>query len=207
MSKDKAGFSLVEIMVVITMIMIMLAIALPQAFQAVKGARLHSDASGLTGQLSIIRLRATSQFSPFRIVIQPGTTPPSYYGEQLCAGNTTNPGCAVSLPPCTQPYNSFSPIQYSTLVGTQFLSTGVSFLTTNPFPANPGGITTTVGSTAFMFNTRGMPVKCDGSPLANGGAAIYLQNQDGLTDGVVVTVGGQVNVYQWNPTGNNWLQR
>jgi hypothetical protein len=50
-----------------------------------------------------------------------------------------------------------------------------------------------------------MPVDSSGSPVANGGALIYLTNSAGLTDAVVVSVGGLIGVYNWDGTG--WKAR
>ncbi len=209
MPRSQRGFSVVELMVVISMIMVILTFALPQAFQAVKTARLHSDASAVASELNVVRFLATSQFAPHRLVLTPTATPPSYSPEQLCGSNTTDSGCTASPPGgCAAPYNSYSSPITPRSEGTHYISSGDSLLTTNPIAtANPGGITTSAGATTFFFNTRGMPVKCDGTPLGSGGSAIYVQNQDNLLDAVVVTVGGQISVYNWSAVQNKWALR
>jgi len=52
-----------------------------------------------------------------------------------------------------------------------------------------------------------MPVDSSGNPVPNGGLAIYLQNTDGLTDAVAVSVGGRIGTYNWAPATSAWVAR
>lgn len=183
---------------------IIIAVAIPQVLAALKGYRLHGDASAIGAQLNVTRFRAASQYTPYRMNIIKGTSPPSFNMERLCGTDTD---CLGPVAPCAQAYMPY--LQADIESGTQYLSPGDSFTTANPggavLPPSLGG--TGTGSTAFYFNTRGLPVDCTGTPLSNGGAAIYIKNRDNLTDAVVVTVGGRISIYAWSPNGNSWVTR
>jgi len=201
MTQRNSGFSMLELLVVILVLGIVVAMAIPQAINAVKGYRLHSDAGAVAAQMNVTRFRATSQNAPYRLNIDVSTTPHSYTMERLC-GNT--PSAVDSN--CASPYAAFTVPQLEG--GMQYLSTGDFFTTTNPGGSTiPGSLTSGAGATVFFFNTRGMPVTSAGAPLANGGSVIYVTNRSNLNDGVVLTMGGRISVYQWNPTSSAWMSR
>ncbi len=55
-----------------------------------------------------------------------------------------------------------------------------------------------------------MPVQCTGSPgaqLTNGGLAIYIENQQGMTDAVTIATGGAVQIWNWDSVATQWYQR
>ena len=201
MAQRNSGFSMLELLVVILVLGIIVAMAVPQAINAVKAYRLHSDAGAVAAQMNVTRFRATSQNAPYRLNIVVSTTPHSYTMERLC-GNT--PSTVDSN--CTSPYAAFTVPQLE--AGMQYLSTGDYFITANPGgTTNPGSLTSGAGATVFYFNTRGMPVTSAGAPLPNGGSVIYVTNRANLNDGVVLTMGGRISVYQWNPTSSAWMSR
>jgi prepilin-type N-terminal cleavage/methylation domain-containing protein len=201
MSQRNSGFSMLELLVVVLVMGIIVAMAIPQAINAVKAYRLHSDAGAVAAQLNVTRFRATSQNAPYRLNIDVSTTPHSYTMERLCGSTPTSVDSN-----CTSPYAEFSIPQLEG--GSQYLSIGDYFTTSNPGGStNPGTLTSGAGATVFYFNTRGMPVTSAGAPLPNGGSVIYVTNRANLIDGVVLTVGGRITVYQWNPSSSAWMSR
>ncbi|MBI1940756.1 MAG: hypothetical protein HYS33_04520 [Acidobacteria bacterium] len=192
---------MLEMLVVVLVMGIIIAMAMPQALTAVKAYRLHSDASAVAAQMNVTRFRATSQNAPYRLNLITSTTPQSYTLERMC-GNT--PSSVDSN--CTSAYNNFSVRQIEG--GSLYLSTGDTFSTSNPGgTVFPGSITGGSAATVFYFNTRGMPVTSTGSPVSNGGSVIYVTNNINLTDSIVVSVGGRISVYQWNPSSGVWASR
>ena len=192
---------MLELLVVVLVIGLIAAVAIPQALTAVKAYRLHSDAAAFAGQLNVARFRATSQNTPYRVSISTSAVPHTFQLERLC-GNTlssVDSNCTSAYQPRTSGVEG----------GILPINRGNSFTSTNPggTTAYPGTITGGSASTVFHFNTRGMPVDSNGNPLSSGGAVIYLTNNSNLTDAVVVTVGGRVSVYQWRPSTNTWMSR
>jgi prepilin-type N-terminal cleavage/methylation domain-containing protein len=203
MKHNDAGFSMVELLIVIMIIGIIAAFAIPQATKAVYSYRVHADAARLAAQLNITRFRATSQYSPYSLTLNAATLPNSMSVQRLCGSNTT--GCGTTTPTCTsQSYTS-----YQTEGGPQYISQGDSFSTTNPGTVLPGSITAaSAATTTFFFNTRGMPVDCNGLPVSSGGAVVYISSsQVAVNDAVVISVAGLVATYQWDPATSQWRRR
>jgi len=202
MAKKDPGFTMLELLAVILILGIIIAFAIPQALIALKAYRLHSDAAAVAAQLNVTRFRATSQYAPYRLNLNTGTTPHTFDMERLCGETSSSVDSS-----CTSPYRPRSTPQIEG--GTLYLSRGNSFTVTNPGGTTtyPGSITGGSGSTVFYFNTRGMPVDNSGNPVPSGGLAIYLQNTDGLTDAVAVSVGGRIGTYNWVPATSAWVAR
>ncbi len=200
MPKKDSGFSMLELLLVMLVLVIIIATGLPQALTAVKGYRLHSDAAAVASQLNVARFRATSQYAPYSLTVD--VTNNQFSMQRLCGPtlSSVDSNCTGSayLPrSTTQPDSITLP-----------LATQDSFTTTNPGGTTyPGTITGGSASTTFYFNTRGMPVDGSGNPVSNGGGVIYLTNTNNLTDAVVVSVGGRISVYNWSPSTTTWVAR
>lgn len=205
-SASERAFTMIEMLILVTVIGIVAAVAIPQAYHAVKAYRLHADASALADQLNIARMRAASQFAPYREVID--TTTGTYWREQLCGDTSVTVDLA-----CTSPFSALTTpdieggTQYS-LEGNSFSSCRPASVSGSSFPgsiqADPSPCPSTI---EIYFNTRGAPVDDNGDPLANGGAVIYVRNQYNLVDAVTVAIGGAVSVWNWDPASNSWMRR
>jgi prepilin-type N-terminal cleavage/methylation domain-containing protein len=203
MKRIHAGFSMIELMVVLLMMAILAAMTLPSVFNALKGYRLHSDGTAISSYLNVVRMKAASQYAPYRLVVNIASA--TYTMERLCGDSTTG-GCTGA--------NAYA--SYTTPVlegGTQVVSQGNTFSSCRPANITgtlyPGTIAADLSPCPdplyVYFNTRGSPVDNTGSPIGNGGAVLYMRNQNNLTDAVTVATGGRVSVFSWS--GTAWVVR
>jgi type II secretory pathway pseudopilin PulG len=201
--KDHA-FTAIELMLVVATLGVIAAMAVPSVLSSVRGYRLHNDLSTLSGLCNVARLRAAAQYAPYRVNIS--VTAGTYSMEKLC-GNTSSSVDSA----CTSAYAAFTtpPIES----GTQYLLQGNTFASCKPSGPStyPGTITADTGGCSnlvqFYFNTRGTPVDSTGNPLTNGGAVIYMTNQNGMIDALTLSLGGQAAVWNWDPSGSKWYSR
>jgi Tfp pilus assembly protein FimT len=184
-----AGFSIVELVVVVAVILLLSAIAMPGALATLRAYRLTGSARAVAHQVSLARLRAETEFTNAQLVIDPAT---NTYSLQVC---TVVGGKADN---CT------TPADYNNESGIQPLSQGISF--GFGAAAGPAGGQAAMQQTLqTRFNSRGIPVLLDGSGNTNPNDVIYLTDAQGNAFAVGVTVGGHVRVYQY--TGGAWKQR
>lgn len=212
MTKKESGFTMIELMIVILIMGVIAAFSIPGALVALKGYRLHADAASIASFYNVARMKSASQYAPYRLEVNiAGGT---FFLEQLCGVNQlANAACTV---PGATAYTQLNPRAIDKL-GTQPVSTGNSFLSCRPagvtaFPglitADPAGCPATPPAILdFYFNTRGLPVGNLGSPLTQGGAVLYLQNQNNLLDAITVSIGGRVTVWNWVQSTGQWAMR
>ena len=206
MRSDNSGFSLLEMMVVSAIIGIVAAIAIPQALSALKGYRLHSDATSIASYVNLARMRSASQYAPYRLVVNIAAG--TYWMEKLCGITTT-----TTDPACTSPYAAYTTPQLEfgtqyTLQGDIFLSCRPAFITGTAYPATITGDLSPCPDPVYMyFNTRGAPVDNTGNPLGNGGAVVYVINQNNLVDAVSTSLGGRAAAWAYSPNSTSWVMR
>jgi type II secretory pathway pseudopilin PulG len=205
MSSKDSAFSMMEILLVVLVIGTVVAMAIPQAYQALKAYRLHADASSLAVQMNVARMRAVSQYKPYRVAIDLAAG--TYWREELCGATAASVDSA-----CTSPYHArTTPVIEG---GMQYASQGDAFaccLPSSLSSAYPGAIqddpASCSGPLYIYFNTRGAPVDNTGNPLGNGGAVVYLRNQNNLLDAITVSAGGAVATWNWDTSSTAWRRR
>src|SRR5512146_446510 len=196
-SNPDRAFSLLEALIVVAIAGILTAMVVPQAYHAIKAYRLHADASALANQLNIARMRAASQFAPYREIVNASSG--TYWREQLCGGTSASADSA-----CTSAYKALTTAGIEG--GTQYAHEGNSFSGCRPAFLSGSSYPGTIQSDPspcpdpieVYFNTRGAPVDSNGDPLGNGGAVVYVSNQYNLVDAVTVSIGGAVTVWNWD---------
>jgi prepilin-type N-terminal cleavage/methylation domain-containing protein len=170
------GFSLTELMIVVGIILIIIAIALPRINNITESYRLTSDARGIAAQLHLARMRAASDFT--RAEVNFNTTGNTYQVEvwSKAANAFVAEGGA-------QPLSQGDVFGYGAL-------------------ATPAGSQSTIAQTAqIIFNSRGFSVNSSGTVTAN--SVIYFMNSFGSYGAVAVSVAGEPTA--WSYKNGSWV--
>jgi type II secretory pathway pseudopilin PulG len=181
---------LIQLLVVVSVIIIVAAVAVPSLLNSSRPMKLRNDAHALANLITMARMRASTEFA---------------HVEVSCTTNVTPAYCILE--------SSAFPLPTNFTVGSEvqkiFLSQGVSFgipasITTqvmNQAAAFQGdaaeGVTT---NPVIPFNSRGLPVDVatGGTPTAD--YALYLKDTTGNYYAVSVNQTGHPTLYWWDAT-------
>jgi len=170
-AKKSSGFSSTELLIVVGLILIVTVMSIPSLRRTLEAYRGSAAVHGIAGQLALSRMRAASDFTRAKLVID---TTNRTYVRQVMTDKTLG--------------------TYATEGGTQYLPQGVSFgfgSITSP----AGGQTSISQTTEIIFNSRGIPVDSGGTPIPTD--AIYLNNNAGAYYVVSVNPTGQIRTWQY----------
>jgi Tfp pilus assembly protein FimT len=175
--KDARGFSLVELCILLGMVMLVSAFAIPSLSSAMRGMQLSADARNIASALSYAKLSAISQMKRYRVSF-------------ILAENRWQ----------VEKFNSTSGLFEAELEGNA-LSTesGIAFKTDasaalTGYPA--------YSSNAIIFNSRGIPVDDSGVPTTNN--VVYISKADS-DFAVSVSLTGKVQV--WKYSSSQWCSQ
>jgi len=189
------GFALIELLIVVTIAVIMTAMAIPVFSSIMRNLRGDGDLRSLSSGAALAKMRAAASFSRARL--RANTTAGTYQVELW--NKTTNSWDAEG--------------------GAQSLSKGVTFgfgSITTPPPNTQASIAqaaacrnnagATIADTAcILFNSRGVPVDSTGAPTGNG--AIYV-NDDSAVQSVTVSATGLSRIWRRDlGDSSSWMRR
>jgi len=190
-----AGYSLIEILVVVGIIAVVSVIAVPMTGNSIRSFRITGDIRTLTNTVSLTKMRAASTFDQARVYVDLSTR--TYHVETWQKTGTP---------------------AWVTEGGALELSTGVSFgfsglaaappdtqgtLAQAPPCRTAAGVD--IGNTAcVVFNSRGIPVDSSGSPTALG--AVYLTDGS-VVYGVTVSASGLIQSWTSQPSTATWTRQ
>ena len=206
----RSGFTLLEIAVVVAVIGVMVAAAIPSYDDWATNQRLRSSAAEVSTALTYARSEATRTGNVHLVLFQQDAQLNPLSASPILVVNdglpgTTDQNCAIDT---GEPTTSFS------------LGDDVDFGTdhaTGKVSGDPGASTITSGSTFedagggpatwVFFRPEGMPLafssNCTTGSIGSGGGGIYLTN--GERDvAVVLTPLGAAHVHRWNAGASSW---
>ncbi len=200
------GYSLIEVTVVVAVVLIAMAFAIPMVGNILRSVRIGGDARDIADFVGQAKLRAASDFARARVYIDLTNVT---FRIDLCK---QVPG-AVPANVCKN---------WVQEVGSQNLvSSGVNFGfgTLNAPPPNTAGAIAqaplcqsatdpgvTPNTACIVFNSRGLPIDVNGNPIAND--ALYITDGNSVW---AVTVAMNGLIQTWRSAMRNgapgWLQR
>jgi prepilin-type N-terminal cleavage/methylation domain-containing protein len=197
------GFSMLETLIVVALIGIISAIAVPSVANALANFRLSGDTRSVSNAIALVKMRASSNFTRVRLYVDlsgrshhleswvktPGLTPPGHWtavgGTSYLSTNTSfSYGAVTVAPPSTQATIDHAP----------------------PCLANDA-ITVIANTACVVFNSRGVPI--DGSPAAAPTAldAVYLTDGRAV-NAVTVSATGMTRVWSAPPVSTPlWVRQ
>jgi prepilin-type N-terminal cleavage/methylation domain-containing protein len=206
--RGRPGFSLLELMIVVAIILVILGFAIPSGINLVHSYAIRNDANSIMGLMANARMRAAADFARTKVEC-----------------NSTTGGCAIKVATYTAAQadpNTPAATDYvadKQAVTIVYLSKGVSLAIPSGATTGVGGQSTTTPkqSTAngtnpcsanpycVFFNSRGLPVNNSGTLVTD--YAFYLSDSKynlGMAIGMDIT--GKATLYRFNSSLNTWAR-
>jgi Tfp pilus assembly protein FimT len=210
--KRQAGFSTLELLVVVAMSVIITAIAIPSYLNTAAYLRAAGDLRALNGETAQAKMRAAANFTHARVYADLGGN--AYQLQVWYKAGNAGAGCWVAD---SDPTNTCLTYTSGHPSGTAFnLSQGVTFgfgtLAKGPTPGQPtptqaaaslDNSNASLGTTTacIVFNSRGIPIDNSNSPISSG--ALYLTNGT-VVNGVTVSATGSIQAWSSPATSAYW---
>ena len=187
------GFSLVEMLLVTTVVIVVAAIGIPTLTTITKNLRTQGDARDLNGAIVMAKMRAASDFARARVYADLSANTfrveiyPSGASSWTAEGGTTTLSQGVTF-------------GYGSLTSAP---AGMASLSQAPLCLQDDLVATYSNTACIMFNSRGIPVDSTWAPTS--GDALYVTDGNSVT-GVTLVATGLTKVWRSDASSANWNQ-
>jgi type IV fimbrial biogenesis protein FimT len=198
------GFSLVELLVVMAIIIIVSAMAIPNIINAVRAARLRSAGSEVAGFLEQVRMTAVRENKTIYIRNSVVNGATMWYADRPDAAGAHNLTLdagepVIGMSPTLSIANTGAPA--ATAAMTAYNPNGSAFTQLKTMTDGTASSTVEMG-----FNSRGLPCQVVASGACNrlSGAGVptnmiaYMQNEASGYAAVTVSGNGKVKIWVWD---------
>lgn len=194
------GFSLIELLMVLAIMGVIAAIALPMTGNAIRNEKISGDARDISNDISVAKMRAAAKFTQARIYADLSG---NQFRLQTCNDPTTLPCQAWTTENSWVSLSSTTSFGYGTISSappnTQ-TTIGQATLCKDGSP-----LADVTNSACVIFNSRGIPVTPTGTPT--GSYALYI-NDGTFCYVVTVAATGFIRTWQSNLTSTpTWVQQ
>jgi len=169
-ARGSSGFSLIEVMVSMSVMMVLAAMAIPMVSATSANVKLNDNADTVSNYVGLAKMRATSRFSRARVYlnIAAGTYVLQVFNQ---GANAWANDTSVSTLPVGISF-SFGDVDAPPTNTQPAIAFAAKCIDTASPPAEIDG------TSCIMFNSRGIPIDKNGSPI--GGNAFYLTDGTGV---------------------------
>jgi len=199
LTRDRRGFSLLEMIFTLAISMVLMAIAAPMMGNALGYYRLSGDARALSNAVSVAKMRAASDFTQARLFVD------------LTAGYHLETFKKTPAPGAWTPEGGTT-----NLSGTETFSFGgLAAAPTNTQAVITQGVTGSAqckdaagnniaNSVCILFNSRGIPVDTTGAPT--GAGALYITDGAAVY-GITISATGSIITWQSPASTASWIKQ
>lgn len=195
----EAGFTLAELLVVVTIIVVVGGLSIPSLSRAIDNSRLKGATQKLASAYQDARIRATQGNTSYEVLVSPPGIKPAQACIDLDGDGTCGPGDPVTTFPVQVALNNLGvPVPLDLARLNYPADTEHSSMHTQQDVLAPG----------LAWNARGLPCQRDSasSPCMAKGWVQYLQLQrsgsDTIYAAVTVSPTGRVKTWIYIPSGN-----
>jgi prepilin-type N-terminal cleavage/methylation domain-containing protein len=192
----EAGFSLIEMLVVLAIAGVVAAMTVPATARTLADLRMHNDARAIHNMLSLAKMRAGAKYTRERVYADVSA---ETFGlqkwDKTAAAWVAEEGVETLSPNIDFSFDALGAPPPDTQ----------GALGQAPACLADDNLTPIANTACIVFNSRGIPIDKDGNPDGNG--AFYVTDHETGVYGITISATPLVRLW-WSPTANTaWMHK